>query len=142
MGRSVDIIRRFPRFVGVNIIGTVVDTTVLWIFSTFVFSTYVGDYIISPIISFECAVFANYICSYYFIWRDRIASCSVKAFFVRYFFYNISSSLVFMLKMGILLLLEMIFGWNVVICNLAALCISGLINFSMGEWVIFRQKRK
>jgi hypothetical protein len=29
-----------------------------------------------------------------------------------------------------------------VVCNLAALCISGLINFSMGEWVIFRQKRK
>ncbi len=46
----------------------------------------------------------------------------------------------FLVKMGILLLIELLFGWNVVICNLAALCISGIINFSMGEWVIFRQK--
>ena len=33
------------------------------------------------------------------------------------------------------------FGWNVVICNLVALCVSGLVNFALGEWVIFREKR-
>lgn len=44
------------------------------------------------------------------------------------------------MKMGFLLLFEVIFGWDVVYCNLAALCISGIINFSMGEWVIFRKK--
>lgn len=142
MGREIEILKKFPKFIGANAMGTVVDTAVLWVFSTFVFSSYVGDYIVSPVISFECAVFTNYLCSYYFIWRDRVECCSPKAFFKRYFFYNLSSSVVFLLKMGILLLIELIFGWNVVVCNLAALCISGLINFSMGEWVIFRQKRK
>ena len=47
----------------------------------------------------------------------------------------------FLLKMGFLLLFELLFGWHVVICNLAALCISGIVNFSMGEWVIFRKRR-
>ena len=55
--------------------------------------------------------------------------------------YNISSSLVFTMKLGVILLLERLFGWNVVICNLAALCLSGLINFSLSEWVIFRKKQ-
>jgi putative flippase GtrA len=41
--------------------------------------------------------------------------------------------------MMFLLLLEHFFGWGVVICNLTALCISGTINFVMGEWVIFRR---
>ena len=64
----------------------------------------------------------------------------MRSFFRKYFFYNISSSMAFLVKMGFLLLFELFFGWNVVICNLAALCISGMINFSMGEWVIFRKK--
>ena len=54
--------------------------------------------------------------------------------------YNLSSSAVFILKMGLLLLLELAFKWDVVICNLVALCISGLVNFALGEWVIFREK--
>ena len=140
MGRKIDIIRKFPKFIGVNALGTVVDTAVLWVFSTFVFDTYAGDYLISPVISFECAVFTNYLCSYYFIWRDRVETVGAKAFFKRYLLYNLSSSAVFLLKMGVLLLIELISGWNVVVCNLAALCISGLVNFSMGEWVIFRKK--
>lgn len=44
----------------------------------------------------------------------------------------------FMLKMGLLLLLKLLFGWDVVICNLSALCISGVVNFVMNDRVIFR----
>ena len=66
---------------------------------------------------------------------------TLKRFLGKYVFYNLSASGVFLIKMCFLLLFERLFGWNVVICNLAALCISGLINFSMGEWVIFRKKR-
>ncbi len=65
---------------------------------------------------------------------------SGKSFFRKYLLYNFSASAVFLVKMGFLLLFEVIFGWDVVYCNLAALCISGIINFSMGEWVIFRKK--
>ena len=55
MGRTSVLIKRLPKFIGVNIIGTAVDTAVLWIFSHYIFKGYVGEYIISPIISFEWA---------------------------------------------------------------------------------------
>lgn len=141
MERTSILIRRLPKFFGANIIGTVVDTSVLWIFSHYIFKGYVGEYIISPIISFECAVMSNYICSYFGVWKDRSKHHSGKEFAHKYILYNLSSSAVFLFKMALLLLLEVAFGWNVVICNLVALCLSGLVNFALGEWVIFREKR-
>lgn len=143
MGRKIDIIKKIPKFVIVNALGTVVDTAVLWVFSHYVFHSYAGDYLLSPLISFEFAVFTNYFCSFFFIWKDRVGDMkSTRSFFKKYIFYNLSATMAFLLKMGFLLLFEAIFGWNVVICNLAALCISGTVNFSMGEWVIFRKKIK
>lgn len=138
MGRISELVKRFPKFVGVNAIGTIIDTAVLWLFSHFVFDGYVGEYVISPVISFECAVMSNYLFSYFGVWRERR---STGSFVLKYIMYNISSSLVFAMKLGVILLLEHLFGWNVVICNLAALCLSGLINFSLSEWVIFRKKQ-
>jgi putative hemolysin len=38
-----------------------------------------------------------------------------------------------------LLLFERWFGWSVVICNLLALCISGVLNFFLSEAVVFRK---
>lgn len=138
MGRISELARRFPKFIGISAIGTIVDTIVLWLFSHFVFDGYVGEYVISPIISFECAVLSNFLFSYFGVWRERRRPGTLLK---RYLVYNISSSLVFTMKLGLILLLERMFGWNVVICNLAALCLSGLINFSLSEWVIFRKKR-
>ena len=138
MGRISELVKRFPKFVGVNAIGTIIDTAVLWLFSHFVFDGYVGEYVISPVISFECAVLSNYLFSYFGVWRERR---SAGSFVLKYIMYNISSSLVFTMKLGVILLLERLFGWNVVICNIAALCLSGLINFSLSEWVIFRKKQ-
>ena len=134
-------IRRLPKFIGVNLIGTVVDTAVLLVFSNYVLKGYVGEYILSPIISFECAVLSNYLFSYFGVWKDRAKRHNRKAFVQKYIMYNISSSAVFVFKLGLLLLLEMTFGWDVVICNLVALCVSGLANFALGEWVIFRKRR-
>ena len=141
MGKAITLLTRLPKFIGANAIGTLVDTAVLWVFSRFVFESYIGEYIISPFISFECAVSSNFLFCFFFVWRDRRYKSQRKAFIHKYLIYNISSSAVFLLKMCILLTLEAIFGWNVVICNLSALCISGLINFSLGEWVIFRQTK-
>lgn len=138
MGRISELAKRFPKFVGINAIGTIIDTAVLWLFSHFVFDGYVGEYVISPVISFECAVMSNYLFSYFGVWRERR---SAGSFVLKYIMYNISSSLVFTMKLGVILLLERLFGWNVVICNLTALCLSGLINFSLSEWVIFRKKQ-
>ena len=141
MERTVILIKRLPKFIGVNIIGTVVDTAVLWVFSSYILKGYLGEYILSPIISFECAVLSNYLFSYFGVWKDRAQRHNIKAFAQKYIMYNISSSAVFVFNLGLLLLLEMTFGWDVVICNLVALCISGFANFALGEWVIFRKRR-
>jgi putative flippase GtrA len=122
-------------------LGALVDTAVLWFFSKFVFDSYVGDYIISPIISFEAAVLCNYFCAYKIIWGKRIPKKTKKTFLGRYLLYNASCSMVFLIKMGILLLIEKFTGWNVVICNLCALCISGCVNYAMNEWVIFKDRK-
>jgi len=139
---SKELLRKGLKFILSNLLGTAVDTAVLWLFSTYVFHTYAGDYILSPFISFECAVSVNFCCSFFFVWKDRVNRHEGRSFARKYLVYNLSSSLTFLLKMGVLLLLELCFGWNVVICNLIALCISGIINFSIGEWVIFKRRRQ
>lgn len=131
---------KIPRFLIANSFGTLIDTLVLWMLSRFVFHGYLGQYLASPLISFECAVFSNYLCSWHFIWRDRVKRYIKPRFWHRYIYYNLSATGTFLVKMGFLLLFERIFGWNVVVCNLAALCISGTLNFVMGECVIFRKR--
>ncbi len=138
--RLGELARKTPKFIISNMFGTVVDTAVLWLFSEYVFGSYAGKYIVSPVISFECAVFTNYMCSRFFVWKDRCDGGGAGVFWRKYLFYNLSASAVFLVKMGFLLLFERLFGWDAVFCNLAALCVSGIINFSLGEWVIFRKK--
>jgi putative flippase GtrA len=67
------IVKRLPKFFAGNLFGTAIDTLVLWLFSHLVFHDYVGQVIVSPIISFECAVMANFVFSYYVTWKDRIS---------------------------------------------------------------------
>lgn len=141
MGRKINLAKNFSKFVISNVLGTIVDTVVLWIFSHFVFSSYFGQYIVSPFISFEFAVTTNYLCSIFFTWKDRMKHRKLTVYFQKYFIYNASSTAVFLVKMGFLLVIEAIFGWNVVWCNLAALLFSGLVNFCMGEWFIFKKKK-
>ncbi len=135
------ILKRVPKFFVGNIAGTIVDTLVLWLFSHFVFRRYTGQVIISPIISFECAVFTNYMVSYFFTWKDRITQKGKGSFFRRFALYNASCTGGFLIKLGILMLIQYLTKWDVVVCNLLALCVSGMFNFSMNEFVIFKKKK-
>lgn len=135
------ILLRFPKFIAGNLLGTLVDTLVLWVFSYFVFHGYVGKVIISPIISFEFAVFVNFLVSYYLTWKDRISHHSGKSFIRHYGAYNISCTGGFLIKMGLLLLIQALTKWDVVICNLLALIVSGAYNFTMNELVVFKKKK-
>lgn len=138
MGRKIETALRIPKYVLVSAAGTVVDTVVLWLVSHHIFHSFAGEYLLSPFISFECAVLFNYSCSFFFVWKGKAGLGGARAFFGKYLWYNLSCTMTFMLKMGLLLLLKLLFGWDVVICNLLALCISGVVNFVMNEWVIFR----
>lgn len=131
---------RYIEFVVSRLFGTGVDTLVLWICSTFVFHTYWGQYVVSPVISFEFAVMSNFLCSYCWIWKSRINNRCAGDFCRRFIVFNLSSAIGFVVKMLFLLLFERIFGWSVVWCNLAALLISGLFNYFMAETVVFGKK--
>lgn len=133
---------RFIKFFLTSGIGTIVDTIVLWFVSTYIFHSYVGQYIISPIISFECANLTNFIFAYFFVWDKRIENKTKKSFWGRFVLYNISCSVVFGIKMLFLLVVERFSGWNVVYCNLIALCLSGLVNFLITDKLIFKAKKR
>lgn len=138
MGRKVETALRIPKYVLVNAAGTVVDTAVLWLVSHHIFHSFAGEYLLSPFISFECAVLFNFICSFFLIWKDRMDIGNARTFISRYLLYNLSCTMTFLLKMGLLLFFKFLFGWDVIICNLTALCVSGVVNFVMSDRVIFR----
>ncbi len=129
---------RFLKYSGTSLAGTLVDTLVLWILSDLVFTKgYWGEYVVSPAISFQCAVITNFLISYFYVWKDREKTRSP---FLTFLYYDISCTAVFLLRLGFLLLVERIFGWDVVICNLVAMCVTGIINFIMNNQVIFRKR--
>lgn len=134
---------RYIKFMGTGLVGTVVDTIVLWILSDFAFTRgYWGEYIVSPALSFQAAVLVNYSISYFYIWRDRVAGTDgVRTFLRLYLRYNLSCTTVFLLRLGAILLIERFTGWDVVICNLIAMCISGLANFLLTNNIVFRKRR-
>lgn len=137
------ILLRYLKFAGTSLAGTVVDTVVLLLLSDYVFEGgYWGEYVISPVISFQCAVMTNYMISYFYVWGDRREEKGrLRSFFRRFIYYDLSSSGVFLLRLGLLLVIERIAGWDVVICNLTAMCFSGILNFLMNNLVIFRKKK-
>ena len=136
---------RYAKFAGTSIIGSAVDTLVLWLLSDLVFTRgYWGEYIISPMISFQCAVAVNYTISYFYVWKDRTRKrpdASVRRFFRLYAAYNLSNSMVFLFRLGVLLLIERFSGLDVVFCNLTAMCFSGIINFTINNLLIFKKKK-
>lgn len=133
---------RYLKFVVSRAIGTIVDTLILWCLSHFIFDGgYWATYILSPIISFEFAVMSNFLCSYYWIWSSRITNHNGRSFWRHFMAFNLSSVAGFVVKMLFLILFEKIFGWGVVLCNLAALGISGVLNFFLSDSVVFRQSK-
>ena len=136
---------RYAKFAGTSAVGSVVDTLVLWLLSDLVFTKgYWGEYIVSPFISFQCAVAVNFTISYFYVWKDRTRKrpdASVRRFFKLFGGYNLSTSAVFLFRLGVLLLIERLTGWDVVICNLIAMCFSGIINFTINNLLIFKKKK-
>ena len=133
---------RYLKFASSTLVGTAVDMLVLWLCAHYLLDgSYWREYILSPFISFECAVIANFVVAYYGVWRDRVSKHTFRSFMRHYGGYNISCTGAFLVKMAALLLFERIFGWDVLWCNIAALCVSGLLNFFMNEKVVFRKKK-
>ncbi len=135
------LLKTYLEFLATRLFGTGIDTLVLWICSDYLFSSYWTVYVLSPIISFEFAVLSNFLWSYCWIWKSRISNRNTRDFCYRFFIFNLSSGVGFLVKMLFLLLFEKIFGWDVIYCNFAALVISGLFNYFLADTVVFRSKK-
>ena len=139
------LLKRYVKFMGTSAVGTIVDTSVLWLLSDLVFTKgYWGEYIISPTISFQCAVAVNFTIAYFYVWKDRTltrADRGKRRFFKLFLTYDLSCSAIFLLRLGVMLLIEKFTGWDVVVCNLLAMCCSGILNFTIENVLIFRKKK-
>lgn len=135
---------RYIRFALSTIAGTAVDMLVLWLCSHYLLAGhYLGEYLLSPFISFECAVLTNFVIAYYSVWKDRVSTHTLRSFIRHYAGYNLSCTGTFLVKMGALLLIERFSGgWDVLICNILALCVSGVMNFVINECIIFRAPKR
>lgn len=136
---------RYVKFLGTSVVGTAVETLVLWLLSDLVFNEgYWGEYVISPAIAFECAVAVNFTISYFYVWKDRtykVPGSGAWKFFRLYLAYNLSNTAIFALRLVVLLLIERLTGWDVVVCNLVSMVFSGLLNFAVTNLLIFRKPR-
>lgn len=134
-------IDRFVKQTLFSLFGTATDTIVLWLLSRFVFSGYTGVYIISPVISFECANVVNYFTCSHWVWGECTKNCSKYTVFKHFLGFNLSYTGTFFLKLGLIQLINLFFKWGVVWCNLIALMITGIVNFIVNEKVVFKFDR-
>lgn len=134
-------LKKFRRFVVTSFTGTIVDTFFLWSFSNFVFQSYTGKYVLAPTISFEFAMFSNYLTSYFWIWKERV-KFRKGDFIKRLVFYNLNCALAFAVKLGLIIFIERVSHLHVVYCNLIALTFTGLINYHIQDKMIFRHSGK
>jgi len=122
-----------------GIAGAIVDTIVLWLLSTYFFHSYFAKYILAPSISFEVSIICTYSICYYWIWNNRVHN-NTKDYFRRIPGYNATALISFAVKMALLITIERIFHFDVVICNLLALSVSGFVNYFISEKIIFKEK--
>ena len=131
-------LKNFTKFALKGVAGIVVNTTILWILTRYLFESYFTTYILAPSISSEVSILFTYIICYFWIWNNRVHN-NKRDFFRRIPGYNATACISFGIKMALIITIERIFHFDVVICNLLAMTISGLINFLAGEKIIFRE---
>lgn len=134
-------VARYLKFMVSTLGGTAVDCMVMWLLAEVLFrGNNAVALLVAPTVSFECAVITNYTLAYFFVWKDRVGEHTHRGFFSRFLPYNVSCIAAFLIKMVPFVIIRHFAGFNVVVCNLLALIFSGLFNFVMNEWVIFRKR--
>jgi len=129
----------FVKFVIRGVAGAIVDTFVLWILTTFFFHSYFTKYILSPVISFELGIAVTYIICYFWIWNHRVHND--KSDFLKLFLaYNFALLISLIVKIGLLNVINEIFHFHIVVCNVLALCFSGIFSFFASEKFIFKKR--
>ena len=131
-------VKRLFKYTLSTLAGTLVDTVVLWFLATYAFHLYTMRYVVAPVISFECSSFVNFLLAYFVVWKTRMTARTARSFFRHFIAFNISATSIFLLKLGLINIIAPLTHWHPVICDIVALCITGILNFAMNEFVIFK----
>lgn len=131
-------LRRFAKFVAISFIGGGIDLLMVWLLTTYAFDTYFTDVILAPLISFECAVIVGFTFCWFLIWNDRVGH-GAGEYFRRMLMYNISNLGVFGIRLLLVVLLQRLLPQHLVLCNLIARMLAGVVNFIIIDKVIFRR---
>ncbi len=135
-------LRRFIGFSLCNLPGTAVELLIVWLLSQYLFSTYAGQYIVAPVVAFECAVVTNFTLFSRLVWRDRISGMRTRARLLRLLAYNLSASGIYLVRIGVIQVMGILWHPPVVLCDLASMLFSGLVNYTINDRVIFAGRRK
>lgn len=133
--------RRFLKFTAASLIGGSVDMLSVWLLSTYVFNGYWGDVVLTPMISFEFAVLVGFIVNRKFVWNDRVDQGDIASFWKSLAAFNMSNITILALRMVLVMVLEGMTDVNLVICNLIARMLAGVLNYVVTDRLIFRNKR-
>lgn len=136
---SKEALLRFIKFALSSLVGGTVDMVLVWLLTSYVFDGYLGDVIITPIVSFESSVIVGFTFCWCFVWNDRVSRKGSKSFLKHLAAYNASNIGIFGLRMMLVVLIESIFSCNLVIINLISRILAGLLNFVISDKVIFRK---
>ena len=132
-------LRNSVKFIIRGVAGAIVDTSVLWILTMLFFHSYFTKYVLSPVISFELGIAVTYIICYFWIWNHRVHKD--KSDFLKLFpAYNFALLISLVVKIGLLSLINELFHFHIVICNVLALCFSGIFSFIASEKFIFKKR--
>ena len=110
------LVRRYLKFLASTLAGTAVDMLVLWLCADVLLpDTYGMKYVVSPCVSFECAVVTNFTLAFFYVWPDRVSSPSPRSYLRHLAGYNLSCIGAFLVKLLLLLLFERLFHWHVLL---------------------------
>lgn len=133
---------RYSKFFFASLLGSAVDCLVLLLCSEVLFHTDFFIYGVSPVLSYECGILVDFVIYYFFVWNDRISHPGLRSFFRHLGPFHLSNIGAFLCKTGALILFAKIFHCHVVLCEILGLCVSGLVNFTCNELLIFRKVKK
>ncbi len=122
------------KFNAVGVIGIVVQVAALWIFR----SWFRLEYLLATGLAVEIAVIHNFFWHERFTWADRPAARTVQSL-VRLAKFNASNGAVSIV--GNVLLTRVLvgeIGLNYIASNLFAIAVCSLVNFLMGDRIVFQ----
>ncbi len=133
---------RFAFFTLTRSLGTIVDCGVVWLLADFVFEDYFLVNVLSPTISFEMAVFVNFLTGTYWVFNNRIDNSKKGSVIKRFLKFNLSAIIGYLVKLSVLNILVASLGWHTALCNFLALMVAGLLNYLLADKWVFKKNKE